>query len=80
MPFRDRLDTALARLRSRSPLVPGIGSSSSEASGERESEESEESGEGDHWEDTVEHEEEESEEYEQGVLLREKFFRRRISV
>ena len=73
MPFRDRLDTALARLRSRSPLVPGIGSSSSEASGERESEASEESGEGDHWEDTIEHEEEEqSEEYEQGVL-QEKF-------
>ena len=84
MPFRDRLDTALARLRSRSPLVPGIGdggSPSSEASGERGSEESVEDGRGgDRWEDAVEHQEEEqSEEYEQGMLLQETALSRRIS-
>jgi hypothetical protein len=85
MPFRDHLDTALARLRSRSPLVPGIGdggSISSEASGERESDSGEEGRRGeDHWEDAVEHgeEEEQPEEYESGVLFQERAIGRRIS-
>ncbi|KIM43457.1 hypothetical protein M413DRAFT_443390 [Hebeloma cylindrosporum] len=76
MPFRDRLDRALARLRSRSPLVPGIGdggSSSSEASGERESEESGEERRGrrnsgrveDHWEDAIEPEDDDDDEEEE---------------
>jgi len=84
MPFRDHLDTALARLRSRSPLVPGIGdggSISSEASGERESDSGEEGRRGeDHWEEAVEPEEEgQSEEYESGVLFQERALGRRIS-